>query len=147
MDATNEQLMRLKHMNVLMDGLAKNTALLRPPRTTLQNLGNIGIPQVYHDDKVLVGPLQKSLCYAFTTERHLQYLDGKLNIDHTQLGWMAFKKARTASGMATNTFNSKWLSNTVPTGKVLQLRHHSIMNRCPQCNHWGEDSVRLANID
>jgi hypothetical protein len=66
-----------------------------------------------------------------------------MTVDHTQLGWKAFATARTASGMVTNTFISKWLSNTIPTGKVLQLRQHSITNRCPRCNHWGEDRLHV----
>jgi hypothetical protein len=142
-DGCDRQLTRLEHMNVLMDGLAKNTALLRPARMTLRNLGNIGIPLVSYENNVLVGQLQKALYYTLTMERHMQYLNRKLTIDHSQLAWRAFEKARNASGMVTNTFISKWLSNTVPTGKVLQLRQHSITNRCPRCNHWGEDRLHV----
>jgi hypothetical protein len=73
-DGCGRQLSRLEHMNVLMDGLAKNTALLRPSRRMLRNLENTGIPRVYYEDKVLVGHLQKSLYYTLTMERHMQYL-------------------------------------------------------------------------
>jgi hypothetical protein len=139
----NRPLTRLEQMNVLMDGLAKQTALLRPPRKTIPNLSNLGIPQVYIQDKMVVEPLQKSLYYDITKERLWQYIDRKLNIQHTQVVWTAFKRARLASDMVTNTFISKWLSNTLPTGKVLQLRQHSISNRCPRCNTWGEDRLHI----
>ena len=43
--------------------------------------------------------------------------------------------------LALNIFISKWLSNTLPTGMVLQRRQHRLFNWCPRCNHWGEDKL------
>ena len=37
-------------------------------------------------------------------------------------------------------FITKWISNTLPTGVVMQeFRQQRVFNRCPWCNYWGED--------
>lgn len=120
-DTGRQQLTRLEHMNILMDRLAKNTAMLQPARQEIGGLNRIGIPRVYKDDLPMSEPLQKSLYYGLINDRLMGYLTRKLSVDPAQIGWMAFQKARHTTGMVTNTFISKWLSNTVPTGKVLQL--------------------------
>jgi hypothetical protein len=38
---------------------------------------------------------------------------------------------------------SKWWSNTLPTGKVMQQRQQRVFNRCPRCNEWGEDRLHV----
>jgi hypothetical protein len=43
-----------------------------------------------------------------------------------------------------NIFISKWLSNTLATGLVMQRRQHRVFNRCPRCNHWGEDRLHIV---
>jgi hypothetical protein len=57
---------------------------------------------------------------------------------------MAFGKARKTSATHLNIFISKWLSDTLATGKVMQRRQQRIFNRCPRCNHWGEDKMHIV---
>jgi hypothetical protein len=71
------------------------------------------------------------------------YLEWTVGINPADIHWPAFEKARHTTATVTNTFISKWLSNTVPTGKILQCRQHSISSRCPRCNHWGEDRIHI----
>lgn len=42
-----------------------------------------------------------------------------------------------------NIFITKWISDTLPTGKVMQSRKQRIFNRCPRCNAWGEDRLHV----
>jgi hypothetical protein len=55
----------------------------------------------------------------------------------------AFEHARVMSQTGMIKFISKWMSNTLATGVVLQRRKHRIFNRCPRCNEWGEDKVHV----
>lgn len=52
-DAIHNNLSRLEHMNILMDKLAKSTALCFPPRDPEWTIANIGIPPVTIHGKVV----------------------------------------------------------------------------------------------
>jgi hypothetical protein len=55
----------------------------------------------------------------------------------------AFQHACSISHLGMVKFMSKWWSNTVPTGVIMQQHIHRIFNCCPWCNEWGEDRLHL----
>lgn len=142
-DEEGRSLSRLEQMNITMDRLAKNTARLLPPRQQTWQVQDLGIPPVYINGTQIVDPLHKSLYKTLTTRDLMGYLERTVGINPADIHWPAFEKARHTTTTVTNTFISKWLSNTVPTGKILQRRQHSISSRCPRCNHWGEDRIHI----
>jgi hypothetical protein len=78
---------------------------------------NIGIPLVTIGDVPIVMPLQKTLYTTLLWENLMQYLARKANINHPDIHWNAFARARRSLTIIMNIFVSKWISDTVPTGK------------------------------
>ena len=60
------------------------------------------------------------------------------------VSFRALKIARTLVPCSMALFHSKWISNTLATGMVMQRRKHRVFNRCPRCNHWGEDRLHVV---
>mmetsp|Transcript_5165 Transcript_5165/g.9823 ORF Transcript_5165/g.9823 Transcript_5165/m.9823 type:complete len:275 (-) Transcript_5165:131-955(-) len=55
----------------------------------------------------------------------------------------AFRHARSQMQLGMLKFVSKWLSNTLAMGVIMQQRKHRIFNRCPRCHDWGEDRLHV----
>jgi exonuclease III len=141
-DSTGKKITRLEYLNILMDKLATLTASSNTNTGAPLYLPQIGLSRVLINNRLISGNLTKSLYHSITTARLLQYLQHSVlgaTMDMHCIDFQAFGKARSQAPQYLNTFISKWLSNTLPTGIILQQRKHRIFNRCPRCNHWGED--------
>lgn len=145
-DATGILITRLEYLNIMMDKLATSTASAFDTTGETLHLPHTGLPRVSINNRPLSRNVMKSLYNSITSERLLQYLQHKVlgeTVDISCIDFKAFGTARSQAPQYLNTFISKWLSNTLPTGLVLQKRKHRIFNRCPRCNQWGEDRYHL----
>jgi hypothetical protein len=107
----------------------------------------MGLSQVSYGGEMVSGNLYHTLYSKLTSDRTWQYFSSKL-FSHPQafsyVHTTAFEKARKNSALYLNIFLSKWLSDTLATGVVMQRRHQRVFNRCPRCNHWGEDRLHIV---
>jgi hypothetical protein len=146
-DKTANKLSRLECLNILMDKLATLTASTFPnPRESLC-ITKFGLPGVTLNNTHISGQLVKTLYIGLTGVRLRQYLHTNViveTVDINIIDFNAFGQARSQAPRYLNLFMSKWLSNTLPTGIVMQKRNHRIFNRCPRCNHWGEDHYHIT---
>jgi hypothetical protein len=142
---TSRQLMRL--LNVWMNKLATLTASSFHNPGEYINIPNCGIPRVYINDVGVAGELHKCLYHTMVAKTLDAYLTKKLfrGIPHIVdlIAFESFEKARVQAPVYMNIFITKWISDTLPTGKVMQLRKQRIFNRCPRCNAWGEDRLHV----
>jgi exonuclease III len=142
-DQERTALTRLEKMNVMMDKLATMTAATFPPRDSKWKLYGTGIRQVLYKQRIITGNLTQSLYNELTATKIWDYYSHKVFQNHqiskAQICWKALEYARAQSSTGRLIFVSKWVSNCVATGKVMQRRKHRVFNRCPRCDHWGED--------
>jgi hypothetical protein len=133
-DEISSNLSRLEKLNVLMDHLAKITARLQPQHLTQPVIPSLGIRSVEYESRAIRGNLSKTLYNGITDHALLQYYNKNFFLENTNVDKVAvdsFCHARTTVPTGMLKFTSKWLSNTLPTGKVMQQRKHRIFNRCP----------------
>jgi hypothetical protein len=146
-DSTGRQLNRLEKMNILMDKLASLTAASSPNIGGPFTIPSVGIPGIQYNGMVIDGQLSRKLYRHLASDKLLEYYRTKIfygrEISFDTVCLKAIEYARVRLPLAINLFISKWLSDTLPTGKVLQQRQHRIFNRCPRCNHWGEDKRHI----
>jgi hypothetical protein len=141
-DSTGRPLTRLEEMNTYMDALAKATARCFQPREDNSSIARIGIGSLWHKHTQITGEVSQLLYLKIEATYYTKYLETRvLQLPSTSANicWEAMKYARARTSTNMNIFISKWISDTVPTGVVMQRRQHRIFNRCPRCNHWGED--------
>jgi hypothetical protein len=146
-DDTGKPLNRLEQLNIMMDSLAKLTARQLRPATISLTIPQLGLPSVGYNGEKIPGKLYSSLYKKITSEQVWQYFSNKLFSSPQVLSLVntsAFEKARNSSATSLNIFISKWLSDTLATGIVMQRRQHRVFNRCPRCNHWGEDRLHIV---
>jgi hypothetical protein len=108
---------------------------------------SVGIRSVNYHSSAIGGALFKTLYNGITGWNLQQYYNQKLLKDNSRVADVAmdsFSHARTTVPIGLLKFISKWLSNTLATGKVLQQRRHRIFNRCPRCHSWGEDRAHIV---
>jgi hypothetical protein len=144
---THINLTRFEKLNVLMDKLATMTAMIQPQTTTRLLIPSLGFRPVEYNSNSIGGALFKTLYNGITEENLMQYYADKLldnSANRNMVNFDSFRHARTNVPTGLLKFISKWLSNTLATGKVLQKRRHRIFNRCPRCNNWGEDRLHVA---
>ena len=146
-DATGRCLNRLEELNIMMDKLAKLTAMSKLTRPTSLTIPQVGLTPISHHSQPVSGNLYKTLYYKITAEQTWQYFSSKLfsnpqvfSVVHTS----AFEKARKSSATHMNIFISKWLSDSLATGIVMQRRRQRVFNRCPRCHQWGEDRLHIV---
>jgi hypothetical protein len=145
-DKVASTLSRLECLNILMDKLATIMAPNIPNQGEPLCLYKIGLPRVKLNNSFITGKLTKVM-YDGLTAGHLQrylhtnVLGEAMNV--SLIDFTAFEQARSQASTSLNIFMSKWYSNTLATGVVMQKRKHRIFNRCPRCNHWGEDRYHI----
>jgi hypothetical protein len=145
-DMRGRPLNRLEQMNILMDRLAKMTASTYPPREKNWTIAGVGIRRVMVNTEPVVDSVSKRLYNHITSQKLKLYVRERIVSNPTiipTISWSAFQYARERAPTKLNIFMSKWISNTVATGTVLQRRRHRIFNRCPLCNAWGEDRMHV----
>jgi hypothetical protein len=145
-DQTQKQLNRLEKMNVLMDKLATMIAMYCRPRDSQWRIPFIGLWPIRHENKRLTGQVNQTLYHQLTTKARWSYFATRVFNNTTrqeQVNWKSLAYARTHATIGTNIFISKWISNTLPTGRVMQQRKQRIFNQCSRCNHWGEDREHI----
>ena len=89
--------------------------------------------------------IQTSLYNRIVHQGFVERLGEKLEIDpallESSINWKAYGKARKAVPLSSQTFITKWLSNTAATGVInRQQRKHS---NCPICNEPDEDIMHV----
>jgi hypothetical protein len=138
---------RMEKMNIMMDKLATMTAKVPlPHRYKAPVLPEVGIRRVEYKNRTIRGNLQKTLYNALVGDQLKNYYDSKLFSTPgtvNTIDFHAFKHARAQTSVGINKFVTKWVSNTLATGVILQNRNHRIFNRCPRCNEWGEDRLHI----
>lgn len=133
-------------MNVLMDKLATLVAANSPPRAQQWKIQGLGIRTTRHGAKTIIGQVNQVLYENINAHALWTYFTTRVfneNILQEQVNWKAMAYARKRSTTGLLIFMSKWISNTVPTGRVMQRRKQRVFNRCPRCNHWGEDREHI----
>jgi hypothetical protein len=145
-DDQEAALTRMEKLNVLVDQLARLTAEGQTTRRSLFTLPLLGIKPVMQHGIPITGRLHSTLYSGIVDNNLARYLEDKFlrpfcTIDDIALS--AFRHARSTSHLGMVKFMSKWWSNTLPTGVIMQRRKHRIFNRCPRCNEWGEDRLHL----
>jgi hypothetical protein len=145
-DALTKHLTRLEKMNIMVDRLATLTADTTNPSSTPVRLPGFGLPTVRWHDTIIQGDWYRTLYEGITTDCLMKYYSHQIfsSQEVTQtVAYNAFKAAQKETPTGMNKFITKWISNTVATGVVLQRRNHRVFNRCPRCNEWGEDKLHV----
>jgi hypothetical protein len=146
-DATTNRLNRFEIMNVLVDRLATLTAPTRTPTSQSNRAPTMGMDVVKYKDKQVCGDMYSTLYNSITQDRLMEYLSHKIVSSPAvtlTIDLRSFAKARRCTTTSMIKFVTKWISNTIATGVILQRRNHRIFNRCPRCNAWGEDKVHVV---
>lgn len=147
-DTSGKVLSRIEKMNVLMDRVAFLTALYTPNQGHALHIPSVGMARITYNGRLIEGQLAKTLYDGIVSDRIKSYYDQKLfdgkRASLNQVCLAAFHYARNHAKMGLNIFVSKWLSDALATVIVLQKRKHRIFNRCPRCNHWGEDKWHIV---
>jgi hypothetical protein len=147
-DKSGHYLSRLEEMNILVDRLATLTASAEVhPQSQCPVLTHLGLVPVQYKGHFICGDMYNTLYTGLTRARLQDYISTKLLSPRAELAninFRAFTLARKQAPVATNKFISKWISDTLATGRVLQKRNHRIFNRCPRCDAWGEDKLHVA---
>ena len=93
----------------------------RFPSTHLAGFGTV---KCY--DTLVTSHIQKSLYDKITHQGFVERLGEKLDFDpellELSINWKAYGKARKAVPLSTQTFITKWLSNTEATGVIMVNR-------------------------
>eukprot|EP00557_Chaetoceros_sp_GSL56_P013372 CAMPEP_0176481264 /NCGR_PEP_ID=MMETSP0200_2-20121128/2725_1 /TAXON_ID=947934 /ORGANISM="Chaetoceros sp., Strain GSL56" /LENGTH=500 /DNA_ID=CAMNT_0017877453 /DNA_START=2342 /DNA_END=3841 /DNA_ORIENTATION=- len=145
-DDDHQPLTRLEKMNVLMDKLATMTATVQQERVASMKIPFLGMKSVTRDSKHIAGCLHKAFYSAIVNGNLLKYYEKKLldsSCTMDNIAMTAFRHARLTMQLGMVKFMSKWWSNTLLTGVILQQRRSRIHNRCPRCNEWGEDKLHV----
>jgi hypothetical protein len=146
-DTRQEQpLTRLEVLNVMMDKLATIMASSIPNPGSSIEIPTLGIARVKLQEEIISGEVFTRLYNGLGAMRLQTYFENKLFNEGVTMDIIAsrsFVIARSQAPLFLNTFLTKWLSNTLPTGVVMQKRRHRIFNRCPRCNAWGEDKLHI----
>jgi hypothetical protein len=117
------QLTRLEKLNVLMDKLATMTAAVQPSTVASLRIPFMGICLIKYHNRYIGGNLHRVLYNGIVDRQLRMYYERKLlsqpsTMDNVELS--AFQHARSQVPMVMIKFISKWMSNTLATGKVLQ---------------------------
>jgi hypothetical protein len=145
-DALTKHLTRLEKMNIMVDRLVTLTAGTANPSSTPVRLPGSGLPTVRWHDTIIQGDWYRTLYEGITTDCLMKYYSHQIfsSQEVTQtVAYNAFKAAQKETPTGMNKFITKWISNTIATGVVLQRRNHRVLNRCPRCNEWGEDKLHV----
>jgi len=145
-DNFQKTLNRLEKMNVLMNKLATLVAANCSSRSPHWRLPGTGIRTLHYGNRMVTGQLNKFLYEAINANVLWTYLHQRLvgeKVQKDQIHWKAMEYARKRATTGLNIFMSKWISNTVLTGQVMQRRRQRVFNRCPRCNSWGEDREHI----
>jgi hypothetical protein len=108
---------------------------------------NLGMDEVRYNDTPISRNLYNAIYHGILQARLIEYYSRKLFIPPETLqtvDFTSFSKARKATKGGMNKFITKWISDTLATGVVLQRCKHRIFNRCPRCNEWGEDKIHIV---
>jgi hypothetical protein len=145
-DESQASLTRLEKMNVLVDKLAKMTAEVQEVQSPNIDIPFMGMKQLTQTGTHITGCIYQSIYSSIVDSYICQYFETRLlsplcTMDNT--AFLALQHARSTSPLYMIKFMSKWWSNTLPTGKVMQRRQQRVFNRCPRCNDWGEDRLHI----
>jgi hypothetical protein len=134
-------------MNVLADRLATLTAEMTHHTQEYRKLPNLGMDIVRYNGIPICGNIYSALYNGLLRARLMEYYSKKLHLTQEALNtvdFISFSKARKTTNGGMNKFLTKWISDTLATGVILQRRQHRVFNRCPRCNEWGEDKLHVV---
>jgi hypothetical protein len=130
----------------MMEHLAKLMAINNASEHSPLHLPFLGLPILQHHEKHFSGNIQQQLHHSLVSEGLSQYYHTTLFsqwVDLQVIDFCTMEKAQGSSPLHINIFFSKWLSDTLPTGNVMQQHKQCIFNRCPHCSAWGKDRQHI----
>ena len=149
-DQVGRQLTTLESLNCRVDLLAKDIALHHihlqaPPLIPAQT--SLGFGTISCSTHIITGKIQSSLYRILWCTKLLSWLNtkhpGSINITYSDIHWKSYKKARKEARFGVNRFITKWLGQSVSTGKKLLQRQHRVNPSCPICHNIDEDQLHV----
>ena len=108
---------------------------------------HLGFGTVKCNGTLVTSHIQKSLYNRIVHQGFVERLGEKLEIDpallESSINWKAYGKARKAVPLSSQTFITKWLSNTAATVVVMKNRQQRKHSNCPICNEPDEDIMHV----
>ena len=148
-DLRDRVLTILEWLNCEMDYKAKMIAIEQIDRRRNCRFSStqLGFGTIKCHGSMVISHIQKSLYDRITHKDFIERLGEKLHIEpdllDTRINWKAYGKARKAATLSTQTFITKWLSNTAATGVIMVNRKQRKHSNCPICNEPDEDIMHV----
>ena len=148
-DQQDRVLTILECLNCKMDDKAKRIALEQIARRKNCRFSStqLGFGTIKCHGSIEISPIQKSLYDRITHKGFIERLGEKLHIEpdllDSKINWKAYGKARKAAPLSTQTFVTKWLSNTAATGVLIVNRQQRKHSHCPICDEPDEDIMHV----
>ena len=140
----------LEKINIKMDHLAKKIANICKRKRILSALclpsTTDGMPTVFVDSVPIISELGRSLSHQVAGRRlKLWWMEkGRFNYaDNSVIDWNVMKRCMTTAKSKYGRFISKWITNQIAVGTVMERRQVRIHNRCPRCDAHNEDKLHV----
>ena len=137
----------LEWLNCKMDEKAKRIALqqITRRRNCRYSSTQLGFGTIKYHGSMVISHIQKSLYDRITHKCFIEHLGEKLHIEpdllDSKINWKAYGKARKVAPLVTQTFITKWLSNTAATGVLMVNRQQRKHSSCPICDEPDEGDI------
>ena len=149
-DQKSRRLTPLENLNCRVDILAKNIALqyIQLNATSLTPLyTTLGFGTVYFSKHLITGNIQSSLyrmiaCNKLLSWQNLSNLStGQIN--YSNISWNSFSNARKEARFGVNRFITKWMGESIASGKKMLQRQQRACALCPICHSATEDQMHI----
>ena len=142
-------LTRLQHLNCWMDSKAKSLATsIRITDTFEVPSSPLGFGLVSCNGSLISSNLSKQLYHQLCHQAFVRHLETRWDLPQgllsTKVDWTAFRKARVNSSAPIQKFVTKWLSESLPTGRVMVQRQQRIHDHCPLCQDADEHLLHIV---
>ena len=149
-DILGRILTQLEELNCRVDVLAKEIALhqilLHTPPPAIAPT-SLGFGSIYCSNHLVTGNIQSTLYRHITCKKLISWIaytsDTSINLKYTDIHWISYRKARKEARFGIKRFITKWLGNSLATGKVMVKRQHRLCSNCPVCATPNEDQLHI----
>lgn len=133
----------------MMDSKAKSFATtIRITDTFEVPHSPLGFGLVSCNGSLISSNLSKQLYHQLCHQDIVRHLETRWALPHgllaTKVDWPAFQKARVNSSAPIQKFITKWLSESLPTGRVMVQRQQRIHDHCPLCQEADEHLLHIV---